>query len=130
MQKKIKFANFNHMKPTKRILVSDKAKNFQVSREAATSLFNELNNVDVELEFDFINVDFISRSYADQFYKAKMDWEKSHDAKAYIVNANEEVINMINVVSKTQNSTERFFENIPVYKFSKIDKLSDYLLSI
>lgn len=118
------------MKIAKRIIVSDKTKNFLVSREAVDSLFNELKDIGSELEFDFSNVEFISRSYADQFYKAKFEWEKKYSSKASIINANEEVINMLNAVSKTQNATERFFESIPVYKFSKVDKLSDYLLSI
>jgi hypothetical protein len=118
------------MKPTKKILVSNKEKNFLVSREAASVLFNELNFSDSDFELDFSNVEFISRSYADQFYKLKDDLEKRFNTKIHIINASEEVINMLHIVSKTQNLSERNFEKIPVYRFSKMDNLSDYLFSI
>ena len=118
------------MKSAKIILVSENDKNFLISREAVSSLFDKLSNMDSNLELDFSNVEFISRSYADQFYKAKSDFEKMHNSEIHIMNANEEVINMLHVVSKTQNSNERFFDKVPVYRFSKIDRLSDYLLSI
>ncbi|HET6228026.1 MAG TPA: DUF4325 domain-containing protein [Bacteroidia bacterium] len=118
------------MKPTKKILISDKTKNFLISREAGSSLFTELNSPDFEYELDFSNIEFISRSYADQFYKMKEDFEKKFNTRIHIINANEEVINMLHVVSKTQNLSERNFENVPIYRFSKIDNLSDYLLSI
>lgn len=118
------------MKPTKKILISDTAKNFLVSREAVNSLFDGLSFSEFEYELDFSNVEFISRSYADQFYKMKDDFEKRFNTRIHIINANEEVINMLHVVSKTQNLSERSFEKVPIYKFSKIDNLSDYLLSI
>ena len=118
------------MNLAKRIFVSEKAKNFLISREAVTSLFNELSNTNAELELDFSNVEFMSRSYADQFHKTKLEFEQQHNVKIHIVNANEEVINMLQVVSKTQNSNNRIFEKIPVFRFSKPKMLSDYLFSI
>jgi hypothetical protein len=114
----------------KRISVSEKAKNFLISREAVDLLFENLNSSVSEIELDFSNVEFMSRSYADQFYKAKLNFEQRHNIQIHIVNANEEVINMLQVVSKTQNSNERAFEKIPVFRFSKPQMLSDYLLSI
>ena len=118
------------MNSIKKIFVSEKTKNSLVSREAATSLFNELKNSDTEFEFDFSNVEFMSRSYADQFHKAKLEFEQKYNAKIHIINANEEVIKMLQVVSKTQNANERTFEKIPVFRFSKPSMLSDYLSSI
>jgi hypothetical protein len=118
------------MKSVIKIPVSNKAKNFLISREVVFSLFDKLSKFDSDLELDFSNIEFISSSYADQFHKAKNDFENKHNSKIHILNANEKVIRMFQVVSKTQNSHERLFEKIPVYKFSKIDSLSDYLLSI
>ncbi len=118
------------MNPINRIIVSEKAKNFLISREAANLLFSELKYSNIELELDFSNVEFMSRSYADQFHKLKLDYEQNNRIRIHIINANEEVINMLQVVAKTQNSSERTFEKVPVFRFSKSQMLSDYLLSI
>lgn len=113
-----------------KIIVSEKEKNFLITREAVDSLFSELKHSNTELEFDFSYVEFMSRSYADQFYKMKFAYEKNNKVKIHIINANEEVINILQVVAKTQNLSERNFEKIPVFRFSKPQMLSDYLLSI
>lgn len=113
-----------------RITVSEKDKNFLISREAVDLLFSELKYSNTELELDFSNVEFMSRSYADQFHKTKQEYEKNNNVRIHIINANEEMINMLQVVAKTQNSGERTFEKIPVFRFSKPQMLSDYLLSI
>lgn len=118
------------MNPIKRIVVSEKAKNFLISREAVEILYAELKYSNTELELDFSNVEFMSRSYADQFHKMKLDYELRNKVKVHIINANEEVINMLQVVSKTQNSSERTFDKVPVFKFSEPRMLTDYLLSI
>jgi hypothetical protein len=119
------------MNSNKKIVVSEKAKNFLISREAVNLLFHELNGYNnTEIELDFGNIEFMSRSYADQFHKTKIDFEQNHNVKIYIMNANEEVINILQIVSKTQNSTERSFEKIPVFRFSTAQLLSAYLLSI
>src|SRR5690606_22038306 len=100
------------------------------SREAVDLLFAELKYSHTELELDFSNVEFMSRSYADQFHKAKLEYEKNNEVVIHIVNANEKVIHMLQVVAKTQNPNERTFEKIPVFRFSKRQMLTDYLLSI
>lgn len=112
------------------IIVSEKAKNFLISREAVISLFSNINENQNNIEFDFANVEFMSRSYADQFYKLKTDFEQNKNVRIQIVNANEEVINMLQIVSQTQNATDRKFEQVPIFKFSKTEMLSDYLFSI
>lgn len=113
-----------------KIIVSEKEKNFLISREAVVSFFNELKYSNTELELDFSNIEFMSRSYADQFHKTKIAYEQNNKVRIHIINANEEVINMLQVVAKTQSSSERIFEKIPVFRFSKPQMLTDYLLSI
>lgn len=118
------------MNSVQKIVVSENAKNFLISREAAVSIFSNINGNQNNIEFDFENVEFMSRSYADQFYKLKTNFEQNQNARIQIVNANEEVINMLQIVAQTQNLTERKFEQVPIFKFSKIEMLSDYLFSI
>jgi len=118
------------MNSIQKIVVSESAKNFLISREAVISLFSNINRNQNNIEFDFANVEFMSRSYADQFCKLKTDFEQNKNSRIQIVNANEEVINMLQIVEQTQNSTERKFEQVPIFKFSKAKMLSDYLFSI
>ena len=118
------------MNSVQKIVVSENAKNFLITREAAVSIFSNINGNQNNIEFDFENVEFMSRSYADQFYKLKTNFEQNQNARIQIVNANEEVINMLQIVAQTQNLTERKFEQVPIFKFSKIEMLSDYLFSI
>jgi len=123
--------NFGKMSTKHKILVSEKSKNFLISREAVELLFNQLNSLsDVEIDLDFSNVDFVSRSYADHFYKAKIDFELKNNVKIQILNANERVITMFHVVSLTQSSINRQFEKPKRFKFSKMEILNDYMLSI
>ncbi|HLC83082.1 MAG TPA: hypothetical protein VJI69_04565 [Bacteroidia bacterium] len=119
------------MNSVQKISVSEKAKNFLISREAAVSLFASLSPIaNQQIEFDFEHVEFMSRSYADQFHKEKISFEQKHNVKIRIVNANEEIIYMLRVVALTQSADDRKFEQIPVFKFSQTQMLSDYLLSI
>ena len=119
------------MEKAKKILVSEERRCFLISREAVDILFLKLtNSIATEIQLDFMNVEFISRSYADQFYKSKLDFEKKYSISIYIVNANEDIINMFHAVSKTQHQSDRSFEKTPVYTFSNLDKFSEYLFSI
>ncbi len=114
----------------KKIIVSDSAKNSLISREIAVALFKKIIGSESNIEFDFTNIEFISRSFADQFYKLKIEYEQNQNSKIQIVNANENVINMLDIVSQTQNSTNREFQPVPIIKFSNSEMLSDYLFSI
>jgi hypothetical protein len=116
---------------TQKIIVSEKAKSFLISREAVDSLFDNLNVSDYSnFEFDFENVEFMSRSYADQFHKAQSTFEHKHNKRIHIVNANTKIINMLQAVAQTQHATKRKFEQVPIFRFSKAEMLSDYFFSI
>jgi hypothetical protein len=80
------------------------------------------------VEFDFSNVEFISRSFADQFHKEKTKLANSKSIS--ILNASEEVLRMLSTVANTQNAIYREYKKLPVFKFSDTSLLSDYLLSV
>lgn len=118
------------MNTQKTILISEGNKNFLVSREAVQALFSELSDSNTIYKLNFSNVEFMSRSYADQFYKMKLDFECNTNNEIHILNANEEIINVLQAVAKTQKKADRSYEHVPVFRFSKLSMLSDYLLTI
>lgn len=112
-----------------KIKISEKYKNFLNTRESIETLFNDNNESVSELEFDFRDIQFISRSSADQFYKLKIKFE-SNNKKITISNANDTVINMLQTVSNTQTIQNRRSEKIQIFNFNETKELEDYLLSI
>lgn len=101
------------------------------TREAAVQLTDLIRENPCEvIELDFTDVEFMSRSFADQFIKEELQLKAKFNIAIDIINANEEVINILNVVCNTQHKTKRGFSPIPVYKFSNPQLLSDYLFAI
>lgn len=101
------------------------------SREAATMLLDLVIEQQVDrVELDFSEIEFMSRSFADQFHKERYALQSNNGLIIEISNANEEIINMLNTVARTQNKTKREFFKLPVFKYSDTDMLSDYLLSV
>lgn len=119
------------MKAVVEIVVFKELGRFLNTREAVTTLMEILNkNQGAEIELDFSEVEFMSRSFADQFHKEKISFQEKSSSVIHITNANEEIIRILQAVSHTQNKKEREFIQIPVYKFSDQSLLSKYLLSI
>jgi len=119
------------MKTTLYIKVIDKLSELLNSREAATMLLDIVReNRSHKTEFDFNDIEFMSRSFADQFHKEVDAIQKNNVSVIEISNANEEIINMLKTVARTQNKTKRDFIKLPVFKYSDSNMLSDYLLSV
>lgn len=119
------------MKKTHHIIVVDRLSELLNSREAASKLFNIVKQQKADrFELDFNDIEFMSRSFADQFHKERTLFEKSNDVVIEILNANEEIIKMLKTVARTQNKTKRAFVKLPVFKYSNAELLSDYLLSV
>lgn len=119
------------MKRTLQIMVVKQLSELLNSREAATMLLNYVRDQKADrVEFDFSDVEFMSRSFADQFHKERYELQKSNGLIIEISNANEEIINILNTVERTQNKVKREFIKLPVFKYSDTDMLSDYLLSV
>ena len=101
------------------------------TREASNQLLKLVQeNPCQKIELDFLNVSYISRSFADQLYADKT--RLSNDLRKYLVitNANDEVISMLQAVERTQNKSRKQYVDSPVYKYSSWKQIEDYLLSI
>ena len=83
-----------------------------------------------QIELDFSGVDYISRSFADQFHANKIKLAIEQQKSTIVTNANTEVVNMFQAVTKTQNKTDRATASLPVYKFTTWNQLENFLLSI
>jgi len=100
------------------------------TREAAlhiATLIQESNCRQVILDFD--GVEFISRSFSDQMFKEKRTLSENN-ILIEIVNASDSVFNMLKIVENTQNNSNRQREEIPIFKITSIEGLSEYLYSI
>ena len=101
------------------------------TREASNQLLKLVQeNPCQKIELYFLNVSYISRSFADQLYADKT--RLSNDLRKYLVitNANDEVISMLQAVERTQNKSRKQYVDSPVYKYSSWKQIEDYLLSI
>ena len=83
-----------------------------------------------QVELDFLNVQYISRSFADQFHADKMELIAITKKEIVVVNASESVVNMLQTVSRTQNKTCREESSLPVLKYTDWTQLENFLLSI
>lgn len=101
------------------------------TREASQILMNEIrNNYSHKVEIDFSNVSYISRSFADQFYKDKMEYESKLGTNIFVANANSTVVKMLSAVTKTQRKRINKPQDIPVYTYKDQSHLNSFLLSI
>ena len=82
------------------------------------------------VELDFSSVDYISRSFADQFHFDKINCAINSQKSIIVSNASDAVINMLQAVAKTQNAANKKSDKVPVYKYSTYGQLENFLLSI
>lgn len=100
------------------------------TRDGATNLFESVKEFNaINVVFDFSKIEFMSRSFADQFHKERMILKEQNGLVIQIKDASETVRKMLITVESTQNKRNRFYMELPVFSFSE-DKLSDYLLSL
>lgn len=95
----------------------------RVRAEVITDYLKKNPDVDV---IDFEGVTFISRSFADEFYQIMRQIDRPIDVKG----ENSIVTAMLAAVEKT-NTTQRVrpVDNPKIKSFSRIEDLSEYLLS-
>jgi hypothetical protein len=119
------------MKALLQIQVVEEVSRLLNTREAATELMNAVRDSKCKhIEFDFSNVEFMSRSFADQFHKEKINLISDSEVLIEISNANEEVVNMLRTVANTQKKVKRDYFKLPVFKFSDTELLSNYLMTV
>ena len=102
------------------------------TRDEASKLMRHIQQEDAatkDIVLDFRNVDFMSRSFADQFYKEQQSYIKAANVRIQITDADIQIIDVLQAVSKTQK-VERSFTEYPVFTFANEDVLMDYLQAI
>jgi len=100
------------------------------TREAMAVMLREIKkNPCNQVDLDFTGVEFISRSFADQFHEEKARLAEITGKEMIVTNANESVIDMLQAVSRTQNKSSRNLSNIPVYQYSDRNSLERFLIS-
>jgi hypothetical protein len=102
------------------------------TRDEAIKLFTFLANDNTadKLIYDFENISFISRSFADEFHKSLIFFTNIENVSYELVNAASDIIEMLQAVSRTQNNEKRSFNNLPVYSFIDTTSLYKFLYSI
>lgn len=112
---------------TAKISVSEALGTTLSTREQATRLFSQIGDCSNRVIVDFSKVSYISRSFADQFYKDFLRLNKVMMIQT--VNGNQVVCDMLNAVVKTQKkrSDPRTYR---IQAFSSKEDLKKYLLSI
>jgi len=101
------------------------------TREAADQLLQIVQaNYCQTIELDFSGVEYMSRSFADQFHGNKLKLAQELQKKIIVANADDEIISMLQAVARTQNKIHRGYTDIPVYKYSNWKQLENFLLSI
>jgi len=100
------------------------------TREAAVALLGlvEKDACD-QVDLDFGGVEFISRSFADQFHADKIALSEKTSKIILVTNASESVIKMLQAVARTQNKAYREYASVPVFKYSDRATLERFLLS-
>jgi anti-anti-sigma regulatory factor len=100
------------------------------TREAATLLFVcVVENYAKSVVFDFSRVEFMSRSFADQFHKERMKLKEQEGLIIDLKDASESVRKMLLTVESTQNKKNRFYIELPVFRFSN-DRIEEYLQAL
>jgi hypothetical protein len=119
------------MNCTATISVSESIGTMVHTREASSILMKLIEKEPCNyIELDFLNVEYISRSFADQFYIDKVNYAHHLKKNLVVSNANDEVMHMLHAVAKTQHKKMNTAISIPVYKYSSQSQLDDFLLSI
>ncbi|MGN6603018.1 MAG: hypothetical protein ACTHK8_11240 [Ginsengibacter sp.] len=119
------------MNCTTTISVSESIGTMVHTREASSILMKLIEKESCNyIELDFSNVDYISRSFADQFYIDKVNYAQQLKKNLVVSNANDEVMHMLHAVARTQHKKMNTVISIPVYKYSSQSQLDDLLLSI
>jgi hypothetical protein len=99
------------------------------TREVSSVLTRRVQNDPCDhIELDFSSVDYISRSFADQFLFDQIKLTNELQKTIIVANASEAVTKMLQIVAKSPNNNNRETEKVPVYKYSSQHQLENFLL--
>lgn len=104
------------------------------TREAASELIKTIKLTPCSVcnifELDFAGVEFMSRSFADQFHKEKSKLVESGECEIALLNTTKEIVDMFTAVAKTQHEIDRRVPQVHIIRFKDSSSLSEYLLSL
>ena len=119
------------MKAVYHISINEVIGKYLNTREAVSEISKLIQSDPCQvIELDFTDVEFMSRSFADEFHKERIRLQNEFNLQIEIHNANQEIMVILQAVSKTQNNPDRPLVDILSFRFSKPEMLSNYLLSI
>ncbi len=100
------------------------------SREAAIRLAEMVREYsgDKQIELDFSGIEFMSRSFADQFHKELC--LRDEDAFEIVIkNADAAIIRMLDAVSKTQTKRKAVKKTHQVVSFNDLKQMESFVMS-
>lgn len=119
------------MKKTLHVKVNELLAETLNTRAAAAALFEIVKQHQSDcVEFDFDGVVFMSRSFADQFHKERLEMKVTNNLEIQISNADVSLRKILITVEETQSKKNRFYAELPVFNFTNEEKLVDYLWSL
>ena len=102
-----------------------------VTREAATAIMQSVKEHPCDVvNLDFAGIDFISRSFADQFHKEKMLLWENGEKEIIVLNAHNDVFQMFNAVANTQTSDNSAYKSFSRLNFESMRSLKEYLQGV
>ncbi|HVI48144.1 MAG TPA: hypothetical protein VM802_24970 [Chitinophaga sp.] len=105
------------------------------SRDEAIKLFNFLQGSFTQstIILDFTDVDFMSRSFADEFYRLKTNWKLHVKKDIKLENENKQIVDILNAVSRTQynqNNRRELNSELRELQFADMTQFEEYLLAV
>ena len=105
------------------------------TRDEAQKLFEHLSSHydhSLPVTFNFDGVYFMSRSFADEFHKLKVKWgaAEHNNASVGLENADMQIIEILQAVSRTQGSRVITNSQPTLLTFTNNELLSDFLQSL
>jgi arginine decarboxylase-like protein len=94
------------------------------TRKAMEEIRQNLNLTDNRIvAFNFSNIDFISRAFADEL----LHFIEKNKIRAHFTNANTVVKQILDAVNKNRNQRNNGFHNIAVTHFQEREQLNQFL---
>jgi len=104
------------------------------TREASTRLFNFLEknyNSASTIQLNFNSIEFMSRSFADQFHKERLVFQTKNNCLIELKNADVQVVEILHAVSNTQKKRSSIDNSdISILTFSNSEQLEEYMFTL
>ncbi len=99
------------------------------TRDQAQILFESLSNHCPDcndLVIDFSGIEFMSRSFADQFHKERINFQETRHIHVFIENEVSQIHAILNSVSKTQKNVQRKSNTFKFHSIFTKDQMAQF----